>query len=435
MKGNSLLPTLEGPLHRAGPASSLSIPKNSMAFILALLLYAGLSAPFPANPGVIEALIAVLLILFVTVPVGIIVMSGGFTHYHKYGLVPTWLHLGFFLLLWWQLFNGGVLRGWAVTDIIRDLIPCIYIFLPLMLLPSMKRSLVRWQSILPWTLSAAGVILALRFYSEVQIWPWDLGKRHYFDNFLYLPYDPTVTFASIFLPIMAVQTWKGKSPLRWISSLLMLSGGALTLGSLMAVAQRAPLGLAVLCFLIYFMITSYRSLSRMVLLVVISAAIGLMAQQQIGDSFQLLSAKQEQVGANGKTDELNAVWAEITQSVPALFFGIGWGGLYYSPAVDKNFPVSFTHSAITFFLLKGGLGGLAFFVMYLIWICRKLYKSWSMDKLPVLLASGVPLLIGLIFQVSYKTLSFGVILTLLCLLQATILREERSHEKENRFCR
>lgn len=404
------------PVHmQAGnPAHTYPIVRNSSTFILALLLYAGLSAPFPANPGMIEAVIAALLILFVTVPVGIIVMSGGFALYRKYGLVPTWLHLGFFLLLWWQLFNGGVVHGWTLTDIVRDLIPCVYIFLPLLLLPAMTRATVRWSFVLPWILSAAGVILALRFYIEVQIWPWDLGKRHYFDNFLYLPYDPSVSFAAIFLPIMAVQTWRGTSPLRWISSLLMLSGGFLALGSLMAVAQRAPLGLAMLCFAVYFMTSSYRSFTRMVLLLIVAAGIGLLAQEQIESSYQLLSAKQEQVGDNGKSEEIATVLKEISRTIPTLLYGIGWGGLFYNPIYLSE--ISFTHSAVTFFLLKGGLSGLVFFILYLLWIGKKLAGSLTSSTYPVLLAASVPLLIGLFFQPSYKTLTYGIILSLVCVL-------------------
>lgn len=84
--------------------------------------------------------------------------------------------------------------------------------------------------------------------------PLEVGRMYYFDNFLYLPYDPSVSFAGVFLPIMAVHTWKSSSPFRWLGSLVMLTGGFLALGSLMAVAQRAPLALAMLCFAVYFIV-------------------------------------------------------------------------------------------------------------------------------------------------------------------------------------
>lgn len=422
MKENHLVSPLKSPLKSQlipqGKPVWGQTPSNQLLLISALLIYAGFSVPFPANPGMIEAGIAVLLILFVSIPVSILVMAGGFSGYERFGLAPSWLHLGFFLLVWGQLFNGAIINGWAIVDMIRDLIPAVYIFLPLLLLPAMKTSLHKWQSVLPYVISAAGVLLSLRFYAEVGIWPWELGGRHYFDNFLYLPYDPVVTFAAIYLPIMAVQSWNSKQPRRWLASLVMLLGGLLALGSLMAVAQRAPLGLAALCFLFYLVILSYRSLGKMLILLILAAGIGLVAQEQIISSFELLSAKQEEVGANGKTDELVAVWSEVSRASHTLLFGIGWGGLYESPAVEGQ-QVSFTHSAITFFLLKTGVSGLVFFVLYLVWVARNGYSRWSLDRLPVLLASLVPLLIGLFFQVSYKTLSFGIVLTILCLMQNT----------------
>ncbi|WP_010272262.1 membrane protein [Paenibacillus senegalensis] len=399
------------------------ISSNQLFLIAAILVYAGFSVPFPANPGMVEAGIAVLLALFVTVPVSILVMAGGFSVYERLGLAPSWLHLGFFLLVWGQLFNGAVIHGWSVADMIRDLVPAIYIFLPLLLLPAMLRtSFSKWLKVLPYVISLAGVLLSLRFYMEVGIWPWELGGRHYFDNYLYLPYDPVVTFAGIFLPLMAVQSWNGRRPQRWLASLAMLTGGALALGSLMAVAQRAPLGLAAIGFVLYFFMLTYRSLGKMLVLLILAVSIGFLAQEQISSSIQLLSAKQEEVGANGKTEELKAVWSEVSRTPRTLLFGIGWGGLYESPAVEGQ-QVSFTHSALTFFLLKTGISGLVFFMFYLLWVARNGCSQWSLKTMPVLLASLVPILIGLFFQVSYKTLSFGVVLTIICLMQAN--RTER----------
>lgn len=387
---------------------------TSYAFICGLLLYAAYSAPFPAQPGLIEGIIAALLIVFVSIPTGIVVMSGGFSIYRKYNVLPVALHMGFFTLLWLGLFNGAIVYSWSVVDIIRDLIPCVYIFVPFLLLPAMKRSKLDWFKILPWILSISGVVFAIRFYYEAGISPLDVGKMYYSDNLLYLPYDPSVCFASIFLPIMAVHTWKGTNLFHWIGSLLMLIAGLASLGSLMAVAQRAPLGLAVLSYFIYFLIGSRKSFKKIVLLLIILISVSVLMREQLASTFDLLITKQEDYGMNGKNNEMIAVLHETSRSIYSLLFGIGWGGLFYDPTYNEE--VSFTHSAITFFLLKGGIAGLLVFLSYLLWICRRILLQMTMSKLPYSLSAIVPLTIGLIFQPTFKTLSYGMVLTFLCLL-------------------
>ncbi|MDH6673552.1 hypothetical protein M2277_004217 [Paenibacillus sp. LBL] len=413
-------------LHSRGRSSVANW--GGFGFIAALLLYALFSSPFPADPGIPEALIAVLLILFVSVPTGIIVLGGGFSLYRHYGTVPVIIHAGFFFLLWIGLLNGGVVYGWDMTDIIRDLIPCVYLFVPLLLLPAMKRSTLNWLAILPWIISVMGVILSIRFYLVVQISPLEVGRMYYFDNFLYLPYDPSVSFAGVFLPIMAVHTWKSASPFRWLGSIAMLTGGFLALGSLMAVAQRAPLALAVLCFAVYFLVSSRKSMNKLIIGLIVLVAAGIFAQEQISNSFELLVSKQEDFGANGKTDELAAVLAETSASPYSMLFGVGWGGLFHDPAVN-NILVSYTHSAVSFFLLKGGLIGIAVLMSYLGWIMYRALQRFTMVMLPYMLAAFVPVVIGLLFQVSYKTLSYGMILTLICLIHKDVGKVHTNDQK------
>ncbi|WP_246310809.1 O-antigen ligase family protein [Paenibacillus xylanilyticus] len=388
---------------------------GSLAFIIALLSYSLFSAPFPVKMGIAEILIGGLLVLFVSIPTGLIVMTGGFTLYQRYHALPMWLHMGFFLLLWWGLFNGGIIQGWNVTDIVRDIIPCVYLFVPMLLLPAMQRSGVNWLQYLPWIIAIMGVILSLRFYQVAQISPLDVGRMYYFDNFLYLSYDPSVIFAGIYLPLMAVHTWKSNKLISWLGSLMMVLGGFLALGSLMAVAQRAPLALAALCFGVYLLVVTRQSFKKLLLLILLLVGIWLFAQDQIQNSYQLLVDKQESFGANGKTDELAAVLKETSQSPFTLLFGVGWGGVFHDPAVD-NMQVTYTHSALTFFMLKGGIIGIIIFLSYLLWICRNFLQGFSMSRFPLILACVVPIFIGLLFQVSYKTLSYGMILTLVCLL-------------------
>lgn len=360
-----------------------------------------------------EGLIAVLLIGFVSLPLGMLVMCGGFSIYEKFQTVPVWLHISFFLLFWLGLYNGGVINGWGMTDIVRDAIPCLYLFLPILLLPVMRKSNLDWLRILPWVLAAVGVILSIRFFMTIHASPLDVGKMHFFDNFLYLPYDPSVVFASIFLPIMAIHTWRSR-PLHWGLSLLMVVGGLVALSSLMAVAQRAPIALTFLCYVVYCIAISRKSFAKLLLLVLVWAGILYFAQDQISGSYGLLAEKQQEFGSNGKLDELHSVLRETSHSGFAMLFGMGWGGLFSDPAV-KGVRVSYTHSAVTFFLLKAGIVGLSLFLLYIAWVVYRALRFFRSGHLPLMLSLTVPLIIGLLFQVSYKTLTFGIILTMFCL--------------------
>ncbi|WP_256252698.1 hypothetical protein [Paenibacillus sp. UNC496MF] len=393
---------------------------KGLTLLAALMIYGLLSSPFPDSPGLIEGMVAGLLVLFVTIPVGFVVMIGDFPIYRKYNLFPVWIHVGFFALLWIGLFNGIVVQGWQASDLIRDVIPFIYLFMPLLLVPVMVRTRLNWKVILPWALSLVGIIFAVRFFIVIGIAPWEIGTRSYFDNFLYLPYDPSVVFAAVFLPIMAIQHFKVTRLNSWLAGLLMLVGGMLCLASLMAIAQRAPIGLAVGCYFVYGLC---HSLKKFIALALILVFVFFAAQSQISGSFQLLADKQEEVGANGKLDELRTVFHETSDSVESLFFGTGWGGLFNDPIYGDE-PVSYTHSVITFFLLKAGLTGLFLFFSYFFWVVRRALRNVSFKVLPGLLAAIVPIAVGFAFQPSYKTLTYGIVLAYLCMLHKRQERED-----------
>ena len=132
------------------------------------------------------------------------------------------------------------------------------------------------------------------------------------------------------------------------------------------------------------------------------------------DELLMMIAKQVATGTNGKLNEWVAVVKEISITKGALFGGIGWGGVFLNPVVADN--TRFTHSLLSFLLLKSGVIGLSIFTLYytlfmkFIGINKKLL--FSADGLLVALPGAATIVIALLFQPTYKMLSFSFILSL-----------------------
>jgi multisubunit Na+/H+ antiporter MnhC subunit len=115
-----------------------------------------------------------------------------------------------------------------------------------------------------------------------------------------------------------------------------------------------------------------------------------------------------------RLDELYAVFGAISETPLTLLFGIGWGGLVHNPILTEL--TRFTHSLISFWLLKTGVIGFAVMMLFVTLLLRQinLKNIWvSSHRLAVLLAAAAIIIIGLLFETTYKTLSFGLIVGLL----------------------
>jgi hypothetical protein len=97
----------------------------------------------------------------------------------------------------------------------------------------------------------------------------------------------------------------------------------------------------------------------------------------------------------------------------------------FKDPIIPEVEVSFTHSAFTYFLLKTGILGLTCFILYLSLIFKSFFNNsfsqhsvtsdYRMYKIMVFLSALPAVIIGIFLQVSYKTLSFGVVLLSLLL--------------------
>jgi len=140
----------------------------------------------------------------------------------------------------------------------------------------------------------------------------------------------------------------------------------------------------------------------------------MLIENNVIGTLKLVIEKTGHVGLNGKESEITAIHNISSSSLGKLFFGIGWGGKYYNPALHDN--VRFAHSIYGYILLKSGILGIISLSIYFYWLL-KLYLNcfWHAitkqdDKIPLVVAVGTILPISFL-QPTYKILSFGIILT------------------------
>ena len=379
--------------------------------VLALLLYAFLSDPTPDNPGVTEALIGMFLVLYVGVQRGIAVGAGLLLGKASSTAMEVVGSLAFVYLLWVPLIIGLV-EGWDPVDIVRDVIPHIYLFVPLFFYQRMIGSRWRWEVILAGLLAVVGVSLSIRFLIIAGAMLQEIGTASFgFDMFLKLSSDPSVLFVAIFLPLMAVRTWKFSQPLRVFSSLVMFSGGIIALAALAATVSRGPLGLALISFIVFFVVYFGRSGANFLFGVVLFSIAFYFLYEQISGTIGLLIGKQEQVGLSQKDVEFLAVISDVSSSWVQSVFGKGWGALFYGPTHPRT-GFSFTHMLLSYTLLKSGLIGtfliFAFGLTFLPAAMRLAKRNVAL-----FLAIGAPVMYGVILNPQFKFLTFGLLLALL----------------------
>lgn len=230
-------------------------------------------------------------------------------------------------------------------------------------------------------------------------------------------YDPATLFASIFLSgwgvILMARSWPG-----WLPGMVLAGMGALIGYEFMLLGLRAYAAFFVLAILT-ICLTQIRERGFFIRLLPILFVTCVLLWPQIEAVLQLLWAKQQVVGLNGKKDEWLDVVSTVFFSLQTTLFGIGWGGVLVN-SIYSNEPTRFTHSILSFYLLKTGVVGLGILLTIMgLWFARlqKTGNSESFDisRLILLISCIPPLLIGMLFEPTYKMLSYSVTLALFTL--------------------
>ncbi len=385
-----------------------------MALAAAILLYGGLSSPTPDAPGRVEAAIGLLLILAVG-PVGAAAAAFGA------GLRPTAPlgRLGPPLLagLLWPPLVLGLARGWSAQDIVRDVLPLFYLFLPVLLAHRLPphRAVTAPAALL----ATLGVLLAARFLAIVGAPALGLALPPPDDGQLYLANSPAVLFAAVLLPLLALDRGR-PTPAGLLRRLACAAGGLLALAALAVSLQRAALTLAGLGLAGGLLRAARRGPSGG-LPVLCAGVVGLIGGGEwLVRLVTLLAEKTRLSGFNQHMGEVAAAGLAVGGAPETVLLGLGWGALIDSPAVP-GIPVSFLHALPLYILVKAGLLGLGLLALYLAALTPGL-RALGRRHPAIALAALPALTIGLLVQPTFKWLDFGLLLA----LPALALAEKRA---------
>jgi len=376
----------------------------------ALVLYGAASEPFPQEPGLFEAAIGLLLVYSVAASGGPLCLMRTAVGRGERSWVgrSVVLLFGCFLLVPLLV---GITHGWAPWDVTRDVIPLLYLFLPLLILN--RRSAVgkAQTDALMYALAFGGVLIAFRYFLKTGVSPLALGRDYSPETTHLFAYDPSVVFAAIVLPLKAIERFRCDIKSMAIT-LVMLVGAGLCISALGLSFLRAPLGLTVLAYVVgIWWLGKRRGKAVWIWSGVFALIVAIAIHKQLAGLVHWLAWKTGRYGVDGKFEELHAVWSLVRGSGGALVYGFGWGSVFADP-VNTGKLTSFAHSLITYSLLKAGLIGVAGILAYLAWLAGKL-GAWAREDMTLALGIGAVVIIGLFFQPVFKTLSFGAILMLI----------------------
>lgn len=378
------------------------------SFFLVCLIYGAFGSPTPNDPGLIEITVGVLLIFAVGgAGCGYAVRSLTFHEDRKNARGAAFLAYGLtFPLL------AALLSGHALSVIVRDLLPFLFLFCPLFFAPLFSKRREDARVVL-WCLVLIGLLFSLRSLAM------QTGLCGFFctDELLYLENMPTVLFACLFLIGAGMNFFmRGHAAHKSVvfPSFLVLAG--IPLLALALTLQRASLGAVFIYALIVFGLHFYSRPKRaFAALAVLGGAIFFAAFFVPLADFPTaeILGKTALVGFNNRPQEAAAVWEAVAQNPLSLLFGLGWGAHFNSPAVG-GLSVNFTHNFFTTMLLKTGLCGLIFSIVYIAGLIRVLARTISSDAV-LGLALAAPFFIDILLYASFKSLDFGLTLLMISL--------------------
>ncbi|MQP64026.1 hypothetical protein GE253_01585 [Niveispirillum sp. SYP-B3756] len=383
------------------------------ALAAAILAYGAFSAPAPPGLRPQEMLIFAGLILFIGWR-GPLLLASGLSLFSRLSgptLAFRLASLVLVFLLWLGVLRG-LWNGWGVTDMARDILPFLFLSLPVLLAPGLSRlspaQFTRMVDCAGW----AGCALALRWWVGAGLTLSALGSTSLGEGKDYLLNSALVPFAGVWLCLRALSRPGGDAGRLWRLGLPLLYGvgGLACLLALAATIHRAALGLSLLAILLgLWRVLARRPLFALLLgggLVVLVVVAGVPLAGVAG----LVAAKTESVGMNNRVGEVLAVLDQVGRDPLAFVIGDGWGALVANPAVGY-WRVSYTHSALSYFLLKAGLLGLIGMALYAGALAGQVLRRLSLQPM-LFLAALPPLLIGSFLHTSFKYICFSIILSL-----------------------
>ncbi|MCB9987736.1 MAG: hypothetical protein H6868_00210 [Rhodospirillales bacterium] len=376
----------------------LSVP----VLICAVILYGVAGSPTPDTPGITEIVIGGLLGLAVFCSGGVCKVAGP----AKEG----WVRAGRILMFYGFSIPvlGGVMAGNDLSLMIRDLIPFLFLLLPLMIdLPGDVSTARR--------VSAALVFLGLAFSVRVLTYsptaPEDVVDPYYLAN------APTVLFAALLLiGVAGKQLYMRFSAGSLMQAAVLLAMAVVPLLAMALVVQRASFGLMGLAVLFWLLIGAVKAPRRVFGPFLICTVLLILGWGPVSVFIEALWHKTTLVGMNMRWQEAQAVLALLSESPLTVLFGKGWGATFASPAV-ADITVNYTHSLLTTYFLKTGLTGLVMVIVYLGYLGWELWRMLFIFPV-VAVALAAPFFIDTLLYASFKSFDFGLLLLLIVLWRA-----------------
>lgn len=371
--------------------SFLHLPIQNLSFLMAMMIYAVFGSPTPDIFGFSEVFIALFLVVAV-----------GFSDVKNVSIVA----LGYGLTLPVII---GIVAGNSVSDLIRDIIPFLFLCLPLFL-GWMTKAHPRLVII---AVTSVGLIFSLRTvyaYRDI-LWVPSLWGQGPPADLLYLANSPEVLFSCLICIGFGGKMMMKKG--RQLKGFILILLSIIPLIAMALMTQRAGIG-AVIIFVTLCLLglMYYRPKLAVYFLGAITVSLFLL-WPFIGIVFQSLWQKTELVGLNSRAEEWSAVMHLLSQNPFALFFGFGWGGHFENPAVG-GLNVNYTHSLMSSLLLKTGVIGTTFILLGCFTGVVRAGFTFLKERAErdyVLMGAVIfPFIISVFLYASYKSLGFGLIL-------------------------
>ncbi len=381
---------------------SLSMPWRLAALFLALVLYGLFGSPTPDHPGLIEGVIAGLLL--VSIPLKL----------PRFNTVPLWYVVGAVTGLW--LFTvplaKGVMDGAGIGSILRDLVAAGFLFMPLLFYPWLRDqyNANHARMVVMGGLCVIGIAFSLRSFAQA-------GGFHAPVNTDYLANSPEVLFTALFFSGLLFYAMRISFSLKNIAlGLVLMLLVAMPFMAMASMLQRASLGLMAIVLLFWSVQTLWQRPRLLLFLAVLSLPVLTLSWPYLHGLVEDLMEKTSKVGLNNRREELRAVMALIDPGSFDAVIGQGWGASFENPAVGGG-RVNYTHSLLSSLFMKSGIVGAGLFLAYLGAMVWQAARMTSAREVKIVLSCIIPpLLIGLLLYANYKSLGYGLILLALIYL-------------------
>lgn len=320
----------------------------------------------------------------------------------------------------------------SLIDYIRDIVPLFYALLPVFIYPRLKRNPDLWLHALVAALFVAGLGFTVQYYLDPSI---DIDRlivsQAYGENRDNTWQDPATVFAFTFSLCAAIY-FMSKGAIV-VSSAFLLTY-SLMMVMYLSTVSRGPIGLSLLAGVATAFLTFRASTGlRRLVLVIILCAFGVAAYMLLSSSVerllsgvQMLFEKTERSGLlNARDIEFTAVLENTASDAFVFLFGEGWGGLLSNP-VYGGAQQRFVHNSFAYFLFKAGIFGLLCYTAYLGWCLRGIRNVFGRARRGgwlsvVLVASAPSLVVAVLLEPMFKTLSFGFMITMLLVVHLSVV--------------